>query len=98
MRPLLKKLNNMSFRGTCHDLLRLYLTRRQYFTKTNGCMSGLTTVQVGVTQGSVLGPLQYLLYVQSLKYVNLIAKYFMFADDTLLVFFGNNRVRKNHKC
>mgnify|MGYP002775470790 CR=1 FL=1 len=51
---LLKKLNNMGFCGEFHDFSKSLIGRRQ-FTKTNGCMSGLTPVPVAVAQGSVLG-------------------------------------------
>lgn len=47
-----------------------------------------TAVSNGVPQGSVLGPILYLLYLHSIKYAQLKAKYFMYADDTTLTYSG----------
>lgn len=87
---MLEKLNKMGFRGICHNLLRTYSTERKQYTVVNSSNSNQQNVTVGVAQGSVLGPLQYLLYVHSLKLVNLGCKYFMFADDTVLVYSAEN--------
>ena len=78
----------MGFRGRCHDLLLSYSTGRKQCTKVNGWVSSGASVSVGVAQGSVLGPLEYLLYVQSLKYAGLKARYIKFCDDTVLVYSG----------
>ena len=43
-----------------------------------------------VAQGSVLGPIQYLLYVHNLKYLLLKSQYYMFANDTVLVVTGED--------
>lgn len=83
---LIKKLNNLGFRGKCSDLLKSYSSGRKQFTFVNSNTSSLNDISVGVAQGSVLGPLQYLLYVHSLKFAGLQSKYYMFADDTVLVF------------
>ena len=78
----------MGFRGRCHDLLLSYSTGRKQCTKVNGWVSSEASVSVGVAQGSVLGPLEYLLYVQSLKYAGLKARYIKFCNDTVLVYSG----------
>ena len=88
---LLDKLYKMGCRGICYELLKSYSTNRQQYTSVNNSNSETAEVEVGVAQGSVLGPLQYLLYVHSLKYVGLKAKYFMFADDTVLVYSSENQ-------
>lgn len=85
---LLKKFDKMGFRGKCHDLLQTYSTERKQCTYVNGKVSAEANISVGVAQGSVLGPLEYLLYVQSLKYAGLKAKYIKFCDDTVLVYSG----------
>ena len=82
---LLEKMYKMGVRGVCYNLLRTYSTNRTHYTVVNGCASDAEEMNVGVAQGSVLGPLQYLLYVHSLKYLSLKSRYFMFADDTVLV-------------
>ena len=51
----------------------------------NGAKSTINIVKSGILQGSVLGPPLYLLYVESISQINLSAKNYMFADDTVLV-------------
>ena len=77
--------------GICYKLLKSYSRNRQQYTSVNNSNSETAEVEVGVAQGSVLGPLQYLLYVHSLKYVGLKATYFMFADDIVLVYSSENQ-------
>lgn len=89
---LLEKLQNMGFRGKCHELLNSYSTRRRQQTYVNGVTSDEASVEVGIAQGSVLGPLQYLLHVQSLKYAGLRVKYYKYCDDTVLIFSGVNKI------
>lgn len=80
---LLKKLRKMGFRGTAYKLLKTYLEHRSHYTVVNNVSSEKRNVNMGVPQGSVLGPILYLLYVQC---VGTKAKYFSFADDTVLVY------------
>lgn len=88
---LLEKLNKMGFRGVCQNLLKTYTVDRKQYTVVNKIPSEKTSVRVGVPQGSVLGPLQYLLFVHSLKFADLKSKYFMFADDTVIVYSSENQ-------
>ena len=67
----------MDLRGTCERLLRTYSEGRKHYTNVNGEDSETETLSVGVAQGSVLGPLIYLLYINSLEYAGHKAKYFM---------------------
>ena len=59
----------------------------------NGEKSEEEKVRTGVAQCSVLGPLLYLMYVHSLKCAELEAKYFKFADDTVLVYSGESEIQ-----
>lgn len=88
---MLEKLEKMGFRGKCHDLLSSYSTGRKQCTTVNGLVSNEADVNVGVAQGSVLGPMEYLLYVQNLKYAGLSAEYVQFCDDTVLIFSGASK-------
>lgn len=87
---LLEKLSGMGFRGAIHGLIETYLINRQQYVKLNKYSSGFLISRSGVPQGSVLGPLLYSLYVLSLKYSRVNARYFTFADDTVLVYTGND--------
>ncbi|KAK9878397.1 hypothetical protein WA026_021705 [Henosepilachna vigintioctopunctata] len=83
------KLERMGFRGICYNLMKTYLMNRKQYTVINNCTSDRRNVSIGVPQGSILGPLLYLLYVHSLKFLRLQCEHFMYADDTALVFSGS---------
>ena len=63
---LLKKLENYGFRGIPLQLIQSYLTDRHQYTVVNGTKSDLNEVKCGVPQGSTLGPLVFLIYVNDL--------------------------------
>ena len=50
---LLEKLSNYEIRGTCHSLLRSYLSDRSQYTSTFYSISELCPIRYGVPQGSV---------------------------------------------
>ena len=62
--------------------------RRQY-VELNGCRSTTLPLAVGVPQGSILGPLLFLLYINDLPSATNL-KSVMFADDTNLLIQGKN--------
>ena len=79
---LLFKLENYGIRGTPLSILQSYLTNRQQLTKFNGSKSDLITSLYGVPQGSVLGPLLFILYINDIINCSKLGHFLMFADDT----------------
>jgi hypothetical protein len=87
---LLKKLSHYGFRGVSNTWFKNYLTNRLQFTSINGVNSSPSTMLTGVPQGSVLGPLLFLILINDL--CNASSKLFtlLFADDTTLQFSSND--------
>ena len=82
---LLKKLNHYGIRGLPLRMIQKYLCNRKQFTLINGSKSDELFLNIGVPQGSVLGPLLFLLYINDLPLASCLhAK--LFADDTCLIF------------
>ena len=80
---LLRKLHHYGAGGRALELFKSYLSCRSQFVKLNGIKSSLARVQFGVPQGSILGPLLFLIFINHLPNASkLYVK--LFADDTFL--------------
>lgn len=86
---LLKKLYHYGFRGSYFNFLHSYLTNRLICTKLDGKLSKLYSINYGIPQGSVLGPLFFLLFVNDLPNASNFETT-LFADDTNLHLSHNN--------
>lgn len=83
---LLEKLECCGVRGIANDLFRNYLSDRKQFVMVNDTRSDPLPVSRGVPQGSILGPLLFLIYVNGIAKLHLKGKLFLFADDTAILY------------
>ena len=90
---LLQKLSIYGIRGTVLKWFTSYLSNRSQYTVLSGNESQLESVTCGVPQGSVLGPLLFLLYVNDIQYAITNAKIKLFADDTNLFIHNHDPVQ-----
>ena len=79
---LLYKMEHYGIRGSALQWFKSYLSNRQQFTEVNGVKSVKQPVEYGVPQGSVLGPLLFLLYVNDISTATEGHKTRLFADDS----------------
>ena len=80
---LLYKLETYGIRGLPLKWFKSYLTERKQYTSTNGKKSSCNTIKYGVPQGSVLGPLLFLIYTNDVaNALDSDYKLRLFADDS----------------
>ena len=87
---LLAKLSYFGINNKYRNWFKSYLSNRQQYISYNNKNSSIKKIICGVPQGSILGPLLFLLYVNDLQNASQIFKPIMFADDTNLFYSHNN--------
>lgn len=106
-KTLLVKLDKYGIRGNTHNLIKSYLSKRKQYTDVLGEKSDKLLVEYGVPQGSVLGPLLFILYINDISRVSNLGTFIMFADDTNIFVVGEtadeaykkgNQLLKSIRC
>ena len=83
---LLKKLDHYGIRGIPLKWFESYLSNRKQQVSVNGCSSEELALRHGVPQGSVFGPLLFLIFINDLQDVSKHLIFYLFADDTNIYF------------
>ena len=84
---LFKKLEGLGVRGLALQWFKNYLSDRKQFVFLDGKSSLLKSILLGVPQGSILGPLLFLVYINDLPEASLL-RFLLFADDTTILASG----------
>lgn len=94
---LLHKMDaHFGFRGLTLDFFRSYLTGRAQCVKLMNQQSEVKSIQMGVPQGSVLGPVLFSMYINDIYYYLLPEKCVLYADDTSLISQGKSYDETKH--
>ena len=80
---LLSKLTSYGITGNKHNWVTSFLSNRKQRVSVNGALSDITDVTSGVPQGSVLGPILFLLYINDIN-ENVQSSIRLFADDSII--------------
>ena len=87
---LCHKLEFCGVRGIALEWFRDYLNSRKQCVSFNNVFSGFKEITCGVPQGSILGPLLFILYVNDITNCSKLLKFILFADDTNLFYSHKN--------
>ena len=87
---LLNKLSYYGVRGIARDWFSSYLNNRTQYVNLNGTKSDLKRITCGVPQGSILGSLLFIIFINDIVKCSDILKFILFADDTNLFYSNAN--------
>jgi exonuclease III len=87
---LLSKLANYGIRGVALKWLKSYLENREQFVSVNGKDSCTKPIRYGVPQGSILGPLLFVIYINDIPEIYKFAEFILYADDANIILTGQS--------
>ena len=87
---LIKKLHAYGIRGNALKLLKSYLTNRTQYVTYDGVRSSTKPIQCGVPQGSILGPLLFIITMNDIGNVSDFLYSILYADDTSVLLNGKD--------
>ena len=82
---LLKKLEHYGIRGVTLKWMESYLNDRKQYVSVNGSCSSVHNIKFGVPQGSILGPLLFIVYINDIPEISRFAKFILYADDANII-------------
>ena len=89
---LFAKLSFYGIRGLAYKWIVSYLSERNQYVSFDGVDSKVSSISIGVPQGSVLGPLLFLLYINDLSNTSKLLSIILFADDSSALLSGSNLI------
>ena len=93
---LLSKMNHYRIKGIPYEWFKSYLTSRQQFTTVKK-RSEFSSIEFDMPQGSILGPLLFLIYIKDLSKVIIFSSVHHFADDTNILYVSSSLKAINKK-
>ena len=95
---LMQKFSFYGVQNTSLNLFKSYLSERSQFVSIGGTSSPLRTINTRVPQGSILGPLLFIIYINELHMASDKFNYILYADDTTLIGNISNFKSINMQC
>ena len=90
---LIKKLYNYGIRGICLKWFESYLYQRSQYVYINEHSSSKRFISCGIPQGSILGPLIFLIYINDICNCSPSSNFIMYADDTNIIISDKNLIQ-----
>ncbi len=81
---LLEKLKHYGITGVAYKLMESYIINRKQYVEIDGTKSELLNITTGVPQGSILGPLLFIIYINDIATSSNLFDFIIYADDTNL--------------
>lgn len=94
---LLQKMQTLKFPRNVLTWIQSYIEERTMVVKYKGAVSEEQNINIGVPQGSVLGPLLFLIFINDLPVHTTSDNIIMFADDTTMTIVGNSHEELSQK-